>query len=164
MNYDAPTVFFDTAKPMLPALRLPTPTREAIQSFQVELAKYEQTELTPDHYFADGQYGRELRIPAQTFVVGKIHLHEHLVMLASGEATINTDKGMERIKGPKMWVSPAGAKRALFTHTECVFWTTHQNLSNTQDLAALEAAIIEPEPSPFDGMAQITEDIQRAYA
>ena len=164
MNYDMPTVFFDTAKPMLPALRLPTPTREAIQSFQVELAKYEQTELTPDHYFADGQYGRELRIPAQTFVVGKIHLHEHLVMLASGEATINTDKGMERIKGPKMWVSPAGAKRALFTHTECVFWTTHQNLSNTQDLAALEAAIIEPEPSPFDGMAQITEDIQRAYA
>lgn len=164
MNYDMPTVFFDTAKPMLPALRLPTPTREAIQSFQVELAKYEQTELTPDHYFADGQYGRELRIPAQTFVVGKIHLHEHLVMLASGEATINTDKGMERIKGPKMWVSPAGAKRALFTHTDCVFWTTHQNLSNTQDLAALEAAIIEPEPSPFDGMAQITEDIQRAYA
>lgn len=164
MSYDMPTVFFDTAKPMLPALRLPTPTREAIQSFQVELAKYEQTELTPDHYFADGQYGRELRIPAQTFVVGKIHLHEHLVMLASGEATINTDKGMERIKGPKMWVSPAGAKRALFTHTECVFWTTHQNLSNTQDLAALEAAIIEPEPSPFDGMAQITEDIQRAYA
>ena len=164
MNYDMPTVFFDTAKPMLPALRLPTPTREAIQSFQVELAKYEQTELTPDHYFADGQYGRELRIPAQTFVVGKIHLHEHLVMLASGEATINTDKGMERIKGPKMWVSPAGAKRALFTHTECVFWTTHQNLSNTQDLAALEAAIIEPEPSPFDGVAQITEDIQRAYA
>lgn len=164
MSYDVPTVFFDTAKPMLPALRLPTPTREAIQSFQVELAKYEQTELTPDHYFADGQYGRELRIPAQTFVVGKIHLHEHLVMLASGEATINTDKGMERIKGPKMWVSPAGAKRALFTHTECVFWTIHQNLSNTQDLAALEAAIIEPEPSPFDGMAQITEDIQRAYA
>ena len=164
MSYDMPTVFFDTAKPMLPAMRLPTPTREAIQSFQVELAKYEQTELTPDHYFADGQYGRELRIPAQTFVVGKIHLHEHLVMLASGEATINTDKGMERIKGPKMWVSPAGAKRALFTHTECVFWTTHQNLSNTQDLAALEAAIIEPEPSPFDGMAQITEDIQRAYA
>ena len=162
MSYDVPTVFFDTAKPAL--LALPTPTREAIQSFQVELAKYEQTELTPDHYFADGQYGRELRIPAQTFVVGKIHLHEHLVMLASGEATINTDKGMERIKGPKMWVSPAGAKRALFTHTECVFWTTHQNLSNTQDLAALEAAIIEPEPSPFDGMAQITEDIQRAYA
>ena len=164
MNYDMPTVFFDTAKPMLPAVCLPTPTREAIQSFQVELAKYEQTELTLDHYFADGQYGRELRIPAQTFVVGKIHLHEHLVMLASGEATINTDKGMERIKGPKMWVSPAGAKRALFTHTECVFWTTHQNLSNTQDLAALEAAIIEPEPSPFDGVAQITEDIQRAYA
>ena len=164
MNYDMPTVFFDTAKPMLPAMPLRNPTREQIQAFQKELAKYEQTPLEPDHYFADGQYGRELRIPAQTYVTGKIHLHEHLVMLASGEATINTDKGMERIKGPKMWVSPAGAKRALFTHTECVFWTTHQNLSNTQDLAALEAAIIEPEPSPFDGMAQITEDIQRAYA
>ena len=162
MSYDVPTVFFDTAKPAL--LALPTPTREAIQSFQVELAKYEQTELTPSHYFSDGQCLRELVIPAETFVVGKIHLHEHPVMLASGEVTINTDKGMERIKGPKVWVSPAGAKRALFTHTECVFWTSHLNPTNTQDLAELEAIVIEPEPSPFDGVAQITEDIQRAYA
>lgn len=164
MSYDYPILFFDTAKPALPARLLPNPTREAIQAFQVELAKYEQMELEPDHYFADGQYGRELRIPAQTFVVGKIHLHEHLVMLASGEVTINTDKGMERIKGPKMWVSPAGAKRALMTHTDCVFWTSHLNPNNTQDLAELEAAIIEPEPSPFDGLPELSQDIQRLYA
>ena len=164
MNYDCPTVFFDTAKPELPARLLPNPSREAIQAFQVELAKYEQIELTPEHYFADGEYGRELFIKAETFVVGKIHLHEHLVMLACGEVTINTDKGMERIKGPKMWVSPAGAKRALFTHTDCVFWTVHLNPTNTQDLAELEAAIIEPEPSPFDGLPDISNDIQRLYA
>ncbi len=164
MNYDAPTVFFDTAKPALLAMPLPNPSREAIQSFQVALAKCEQTELTPSHYFADGQCLRELVIPAQTFVVGKIHRHEHVVMLASGEVTINTNNGMERIKGPKVWVSPAGAKRALFTHTECVFWTSHLNPTNTQDLAELEAIVIEPEPSPFEGLAQITEDIQRIYS
>jgi hypothetical protein len=145
-------------------LTLPNPSREAIQKFQVELAKYEQMGLEPKHYFADGEYGRELFIKAQTFVVGKIHLHEHLVMLAIGEVTINTDKGMERIKGPKMWVSPAGAKRALFTHTDCVFWTVHLNPSNTQDIATLEAAIIEPEPSPFDGLPDLSNDIQRLYA
>lgn len=161
MSYETPIVFFDTARP--PVLSLPNPSREAIQRFQVELAKYEQQELTPEHYFADGQYGRELAIPAHTFVVGKIHRHEHLVMLASGEVTINTDKGMERIKGPKMWVSPAGAKRALYTHTDCVFWTAHLNHDNIKDLDELEAMIIEPEPSPFEGQPQLSADIQRLY-
>lgn len=164
MSYETPTVFFDTASPTLPGLPLNKPTREQVQAFQKELAKYEQTPLEPSHYFADGQYGRELRIPAETFVVGKIHQHEHFVMLASGEVTILTEKGMELIKGPKMWVSSCGAKRVLFTKTECVFWTTHLNPTNTHDLAELEAIVIEPEPSPFDGVAQITEDIQRAYA
>ena len=164
MNYDSPTVFFDTAKPALPARLLPNPSREAIQAFQREIAKYAEEMEEPGHFFADKQYGREFRVKANKFVTGKIHLHEHLVMLASGEVTINTDKGMERIKGPKMWVSPAGAKRVLMTHTDCVFWTSHLNPTNTQDLAELEAAIIEPEPSPFDGLPELSNDIQRLYA
>jgi hypothetical protein len=162
MSYETPVVFFDTAKPAL--LALPLPSREAIQAFQREIAKYAEEMPEAEHFFAKGQYGREFRVKAGKFLTGKIHRHEHLVMLASGEVTINTDKGMERITGPKMWVSPAGAKRVLYTHTDCVFWTAHLNLTNTRDLAEIEAEHIEPEPSPFEGLPELSNDIQRLYA
>lgn len=123
----------------------PQPTREQLTALQEILAPYEQLDIPPKHHFADGQYVRELFIPAESFVVGKIHRHEHVVTLVSGEVTINTDRGMERLVGPVTWISPKGAKRALFTVTDCIFMTFHLNPSNTRDLDALEAELIEPE-------------------
>lgn len=131
------------------ALILPKePTREAVVALQNALATMEQLDLPPKHHFAPGMYGRELAIPADSVVVGKIHRHQHITILLSGTATINTDKGMETITGPHTWISQEGAKRALYTHTDCVFFTCHLNASDTQDLDALEAEIIEPEQLP----------------
>lgn len=119
------------------------------------------------HLFAPGMYGRELAIPAGMVVVGKVHRHQHFTFLLSGEATINTDRGMERITGPHVWVSQEGAKRALATHTDCVFFTVHLNPDDTQDLAVIEARTIEPEalgyetPVLADGLS---DALQRAYA
>lgn len=123
----------------------PEPSREAIVRVQEKLSAYKQEELPPEHYFAPGMYVRRLDIPAGTYVVGKIHRHAHIVMLMSGTADINTGEGMERITGPCIWNSPEGAKRILYTHTDCVFSTCHLNPSDTQDLDELEALIIEPE-------------------
>lgn len=147
----APVVMFDvsvslTAPPAVLGPVAPEPTRAAMQAAQAALAPLDQVELTPTHHFAEGVYGRELFIPRDTVVVGKIHRHEHLVMLMSGEATINTGEAMERIVGPKIWVSPVGAKRILYTHTDCAFFTVH--VTDKRDLAELEAEIIEPEPPP----------------
>lgn len=98
------------------------------------------------HYFAPGMYGRELAIPGGMVVVGKVHRHQHFTLLLSGVATINTDRGMERLVGPHVWVSQPGAKRALVTHSDCVFFTVHLNPDDTTDLAVIEARTIEPEP------------------
>lgn len=123
----------------------PEPSREAIQHAQDCLAQYKQEDLPPEHYFAPGMYGRRLDIPADTYVVGKIHRHQHIVMLMAGVATINTDRGMERITGPCIWISPENAKRILYTHTDCAFFTCHLNPTDTTDMDELEAALIEPE-------------------
>ena len=147
-----PVVMFDVAIALTPPpLRRnevlgPIPSIPDLQRAQEFLADLPQVELTPVHYFAESVYGRELFIPADTVVVGKIHRHEHLVMLMSGEATINTERGVERIVGPKTWVSPVGTKRILYTHTDCTFFTVH--VTSTRDLDALEAEIIEPETPP----------------
>lgn len=135
------------ATPWDGAITLPQPTREQVTQIQSELAAFPQVELTPKHYFAEGMCVRELFIPAETLVVGKIHRHQHVVSLLSGRCRINTDKGVEDITGPHTWISPAGAKRALRTYTDCLFLTCHA--TDETDLDALEAEIIEPEPCPF---------------
>ena len=144
-----------------------TPSLAQIQRFQDHLAQFPQIPNEPKHHFAEGMYGRELPIQADAFVVGKIHRHEHITILLSGSATINTDKGMERITGPHIWVSPPGAKRALYTHTDCVFFTVHLNHDNTRDLEAIEADVIVPEPRIGFDCPQLTEfadALQGVYA
>jgi hypothetical protein len=126
-----------------------------------------QIEFKPEHYFAPGMYLRELAIAGDSVVVGKMHRHEHLVMLVSGEATVWTDKGMERITGPKVWKSPAGVKRALYTHSDCLFYTMHA--TDETDLEVIEADTIIPEaqieysPQPTE-QAALTNALQGVYA
>lgn len=150
----------------------PAPSREQITRLQrtIEGGAFGPTADLSDtlkHHFAPGMYGRECPIPGGMVVVGKIHRHQHFTLLLSGEATINTDRGMERITGPHIWVSQPGAKRALVTHTDCVFFTVHLNPDDTQDLAVIEARTIEPEalghevPALQDGLA---DALQGVYA
>lgn len=156
--------------PAAPVIDVPVvraaPTRERITQLQEALAQLPQIETGLEHYFADGMYGRKCSIPGGSVVVGKIHRHEHFVFLLSGTATINTDRGMETITGPKVWVSPPGAKRALVTHDDCVFFTTHLNHENERDLDLIEAKVIEPEGllTHAPEVAEFTDELQRMYA
>jgi hypothetical protein len=117
----------------------PAPKRETIVRLQEALSTLPQIETGLEHYFADGMYGRRCSIPAGSVVVGKIHRHEHFVLLIKGTVSINTDRGMETITAPHVWVSPAGAKRVLYTHDDCEFFTTHLNHDNGRDLERIEA-------------------------
>lgn len=145
----------------------PAPPREKIQLLQDALAQLPQTETEPEHMFAEGMYGRALKIPADTVVVGKIHRHEHFVLLIKGTVTINTDRGMERITAPHKWVSPPGAKRVLYTHDDCEFFTVHLNPDNERDLVAIEAQVIEPEgllTYDTELVSEFKDELQRMYA
>ncbi len=115
------------------------------------------------HYFAPGMYGRELAIPANRMVIGKTHRHAHLVQLLSGTTTIVTDQGRETVTGPKTWVSPAGVKRALVTHTDCVFFTFHLNPDDSTDTEQLVADLTIPEPHDVLP-AEFADALQGIYA
>lgn len=143
------------------------PSLPAIKRFQDLVGSVEQVELPVEHYFAPGQYVRRCHIPKETFVVGKMHRHEHVVMLIKGETTILTDKGMERIKAPHVWISQPGAKRPLFTHTDCEFVTVHS--TSERDLDALEAELIVPESEidysvPAKELPDFSNELQGVYA
>lgn len=165
-----PVTFLDvtlniTPAPVIEAPR-PAPKRETIVRLQEALARLPQADTDVEHFFADGMYGRRCFIPADTVVTGKIHRHEHFVLLIKGSATINTDRGMERISAPHVWVSPPGAKRVLYTHEDCEFFTTHLNHDNGRDLERIEADVIEPEGllTHEPEVSEFKDELQRMYA
>lgn len=165
-----PVTFLDvtlnlTPVPVIEAPR-PAPKRETIVRLQEALARLPQADTDVEHFFADGMYGRRCFIPADTVVTGKIHRHEHFVLLIKGSATINTDRGMERISAPHVWVSPPGAKRVLYTHEDCEFFTTHLNHDNGRDLERIEADVIEPEGllTHEPEVSEFKDELQRMYA
>jgi len=131
-----------TAAPNLPDV---APTLQQVRAMQEMLAPLPQIDCPVRHFFAPGMYTRECTIPARSVVVGKQHRHQHPVFLMQGTVRINTDKGMETITGPHIWISPPDAKRALYTITDCVFATVHLNPTDTQDIALIEAEHIVPD-------------------
>ena len=108
-----------------------------------------QVELPLKHTFTDGIYVREIFIPAETFVIGQIHRHNHLNYITKGKVTVLTRDGLETLEGPCTIYSTAGTKRALYTHTDTIWTTVHANPTNEQDIPTLEAMTITPDYTPF---------------
>lgn len=165
---DLGTWHYGAAQPVAVSQVSAPPTLAQIKRLQDVIAECEQVECPVEHFFAPGMYTRKCTIPGGSVVVGKMHRHQHPVFLLSGTVQINTDRGMETITGPHIWMSQENAKRALHTLTDCVFATVHLNESDTTDLAALEAELIVPEAlidyEPHKSLAQFTEELQEIYA
>ena len=121
--------------------------RERIEKVEALISQCPDAEFgdTPTcplkHEFADGIYVRTIKIPAGMLITGKIHRHSHPNVLLKGRVTVLTEcGGMEDLEGPLVMISPAGTKRALYTHTECEWTTMHA--SDETDLEILEKHII----------------------
>ncbi len=122
---------------------------ERFDQLEAKIAQLPPVELTPVHHFAPGVYVRELFIPAGTAVTGKLHKTKHVLILASGDATIydNVNGGTKRIKGPFITTSEIGAHRAVYAHEDCVFITVHP--TDETDLAKIEDEVIEKRENPL---------------
>lgn len=130
---------------------LPGPSRETILKFQAYLATYPQRDCPLKHSFAPGMYAREIFLPADTFIVGKIHKHAHLNIVTRGRCTVVTEFGRREIdatNGPVTFTSEAGAKRALYVHEDTVWTTVHR--TDQTDLAEIEREIIAPTYAELD--------------
>lgn len=96
------------------------------------------------HSFGGGMYVREIFIPAGMMLTGKIHKHEHPNFLMEGKVSMITeDGGVIIMEGPQSLMSPAGCKRALYTHTPTWWITVHLNPNeHTEFNEAFESEII----------------------
>lgn len=98
------------------------------------------TEIPVEHRFSKGVYAREIKIPAGTLLVGKIHKFENLNILSQGEITVLSVDGLHRVKAPFTVVSTPGVKRLAYAHTDCVWTTIHG--TDEKDLDKIEETFI----------------------
>jgi len=101
------------------------------------------TEIPVNHHFAPGVYGRESLLLAGSTVVGKIHKHEHLIIVSQGKAILISAEERIIVEAPYMGVSPAKTKRAVYALTDCVIATIHP--TDETDLTKIEAEVILPD-------------------
>jgi len=102
------------------------------------------------HHFAPGAYGREIFIPADSLLVGKIHKHGHLNMIMKGKVSVMTEEGPRTYVGPLVMVSQPGTKRVVYAHEDTMWVTVH--LTDSQDLDEIEEQIIAKTYEEFDAI------------
>jgi len=100
------------------------------------------------HSFADGCYIREIFNPKGELLVTKIHKVSHPFFLMKGDMTILMEDGIKRIKAPHYGITPAGTKRIIYCHEDCVFVTVHA--TELTDIAKIEEEVIAKDFDEFD--------------
>jgi hypothetical protein len=126
------------------AIQHPAPTRAQIERLEQHLVQHEQVAIEAVHRFAAGMYAREITIPADTLMTGKVHRAEHVSIMLSGVMDVLTETGMRRVVGPEVFISPSGTKRVGYAHTEVRWITVHLNPDDGTDIELIESRLVEP--------------------
>jgi len=92
------------------------------------------------HTYADGCVVREIFNPAGQLLITKIHKVAHPFFLLKGKMSILSENGVKEIEAPHYGITPAGTKRLIYTHTDCVFVTVH--VTKERDPKKIEDEVI----------------------
>lgn len=147
--------------------------RQNIVRLEESLCRFQREQDIPavecplTHIFAPGMYGRQIFIPKDTLVVGKIHRHAHLLFIMKGRVLVATEEGPKPYEGPVMLVSKSGTKRVIYAYDDTVWATVH--LTNETDLDKIEEELIAPDYASFDAqqdadVRQVLEYVQAEVA
>ena len=94
------------------------------------------------HFFMDGVYIREMTMKAGVAVIGAIHKHLHMCFLLTGRILVaNEEETIEHV-APCFIISTPGIKRVLYAEEDSVWYNTHKNPSDTEDVKKLEKEIV----------------------
>ncbi len=107
------------------------------------------------HHFAPGTYAREILLPADSLVVGKIHIHGHLNIISRGLVSVATEFGVvtyDARERPVTFASLPGTKRAVYAHEDTIWTTIH--LTTSTDLEQIEKEVIAPSFEAYEALTR----------
>lgn len=127
--------------------------RGGILDFQEKLSELPQTDIPLTHHFSKDIYGREILMPAGTIVIGKIHKHSSLNILAGGEISLLTEEGTKRLSAPYVVSSKPGIKRVIYVHKDATWVTVHGTAET--DVDKIEEQFIA---KTYDDVEELSEE------
>ena len=102
------------------------------------------------HTFTDGIYIRQMSMKKDSFVIGKIHKHNHVWFLLTGMISVADENDTVDHIAPCYVEAPAGSKRMIYAHEDSIWVNIHANPTNTKDLKELEDLIIAKDYEEFN--------------
>jgi hypothetical protein len=120
------------------------PQKVAYLAYQVSLVP--QACMPVSHQFLDGQYIREMCIPAQTIFLGRVHRQGHLLELVQGEAYLVLPTGYVLKRAPDQLQTGPGFQAVAFTVSDVVVRSFHPD-TGERDLLAWEEHLAESKES-----------------
>jgi hypothetical protein len=95
----------------------------------VELENYmltqEQVEIPVVHRYVNGMYIREITIPKDTVLTGRVHKEDYVDIMLSGDISVATPDGLVRLTGNNVLIGTKGRKRAGYAHEDTRWVTVH---------------------------------------
>ena len=98
---------------------------DRIEQLEDILHNCEQLEIPVTHGYKEGMYTREILIKKDTVLVGKVHKHDYIDIMLSGDITVVTTTGVKRYTGYNILDGSAGRKRAGYAHEDTRWLTIH---------------------------------------
>ena len=93
-------------------------------------------------FFMDGVYVREMTMYQGTAVIGAIHKHLHMCFLLEGHLSVASSSGVRDYVAPCYIIAEPGEKRVLYAHKDSLWYNTHKNPDNIEDVKLLEKDIV----------------------
>lgn len=102
------------------------PLRDQVFAIEKEMLKQPQLDLKVINYFCQGIYARELFIPKDTVLVGKIHKYANMNMLTKGRLKVLIGDEIIDVIPPYIVIAPAGTKRIAYAVEDSIWVTLHR--------------------------------------
>ena len=99
-----------------------------------------QVDTPITHHFSEGVYAREMFIPADTFVLGKLHKTRHLNIVLKGRCRVKVGGRQFDVVAPHTFESLPGEQKAVYTYEDTVWMNIH--VTDETDIAKIEAKVV----------------------
>jgi len=139
---------------------------DKVRRFEQACMSIPQVDMQTANLIHGGMYARTIFIPAGTAVTGTLTKLDN-VCIVSGDITVTTDEGMQRLIGYHVIPASKGYKRVGYTHSD-TYWTTiiktdAQVVEQAEDEMTDESANLQTRRNgiTFDWASKAREDYGR---
>lgn len=118
--------------------------REKLAYLVYQFSRAPQVDCPVEHRFEDGQYIRDMHIPAGTLFIGRVHRVGHPIELVEGHVLHILEHERVEREAPFAMRTVVGCQMVVYARTPVLGRTWHPNPQGSRDIEALEADAFEP--------------------